>query len=192
MYQSNITSSAFKLRCAGVLEKTMIQIRLANENDISFLADVERSASIVFHSLPDYDSSGRTVETVLLEKMIEAQKLWVAVNSKDQTVGFIGCRNIDDFLYIHEISVAYDFQKKGIGRLLMQNVLQEAEHSGYPAVGLTTRRDALWNGPFYKSLGFVEVTDAKEWPGLFTQLQKEVNQGANPSIRCAMIKNLKY
>ena len=168
--------------------KNRFLIRLAGKSDIPFLADVERSAAAAFHALPDYDPSGRVVEPLLLEQMSIEKKLWVATASDGKLIGFIGCEDIDDFLYIHEISVAHDFQKQGIGRSLMLTALDEARERGYKAIGLTTRRDAYWNGPFYRSLGFCELTDEKEWPGLFSQLQREIVEGADPLIRCAMIK----
>lgn len=93
-------------------------------------------------------------------------------------------------MYIHEISVAYEAQKQGIGRRLMLTVLDFAQNGGYSAIGLTTRRDARWNMPFYQSLGFIETRDAQVWPDLFARLENEVAQGANPAIRCAMVRML--
>lgn len=168
----------------------MINIRLATLSDIPSLEDVERSAANAFRVLPDYDPNASTVGTELLTKMAEDKKLWVATTDEDKPVGFVGCRGMDNFLYIHEISVAFDHQKQGIGRNLMITALNGAVQAGYSAAGLTTRRDIAWNMPFYKKLGFIEVKNPQEWPDLFTQLQKEIDSGADPSTRCAMIKNL--
>ena len=166
----------------------MVKIRFAKAKDIPFLADVERSAAKAFQALPNHISSDRTVDVAALEKMAAAQKLWVAEMSQGIIAGFLGCEDKGKFLYVHEISVAHEFQKQGIGRRLMTTILDEAGRLGYSAVGLTTRRDAVWNAPFYESLGFHYLLDGQEWPSLFEQLQKEIAQGANPSIRCAMIK----
>ena len=106
-------------------------------------------------------------------------------------VGFIACREMDGLLYVHEMSVAVEHQKQGIGRNLMLKILDEAAKANYPGVSLTTRRHASWNMPFYKKLGFIEVEDAREWPGLFAQLQKEINSGTDSLERGAMIKKLK-
>ncbi len=166
------------------------KIRLAEEGDIPFLKDVEQSAAIAFHVLPDYHDSGRTVPAKILLEMTASRKLWIAVTDTEQPVGFIGCRNMGRLLYIHEVSVAHDFQKQGIGRSLVLTVIECASHSGYQAVGLTTRRDAAWNFPFYKSLDFLEINDGSEWPDLFMQLQQEILNGADPVVRCAMIRKL--
>lgn len=93
-------------------------------------------------------------------------------------------------LYIHEISVAFEYQKQGIGQKLVQRVLNDAQDKDYKAISLTTRRDAVWNMPFYKKMGFVETQDATLWPDLLKALKTEINNGADPLIRCAMVKIL--
>ena len=167
----------------------MIDIRLADLNDLRHLEDVERSAAKAFLILPGYKDDSSTVPLEMLEKMAADKNLWVAVAERDKIVGFIGCRKMDDFLYIHEISVAFEHQKQGIGCHLVRTVINEAARAGYSAIGLTTRRDATWNMPFYKKMGFVEVKDKQKWPGLFSQLEKQIENGADPSLRCAMVKD---
>lgn len=165
----------------------LITMRPAIPADIPLLPDVERSAARAFLALPGYVESGRTVPEDVLAGMAEAGRLWVAVDGEDRPVGFVGCRDLGQLLYVHEISVALPFQKQGIGRRLMRTVLAEALNRGYPAVGLTTRRDAVWNAPFYASLGFAEIQDSNAWPELFARLQKEIAEGADPAQRCAMV-----
>lgn len=167
-----------------------IHIRLATIDDVQYLADVERSAARAFHVLPDYIKTGHTVPTELLVNMAADGKLWVAVDDQKKPVGFIACREMDGLLYVHEVSVAFEHQRQGIGRNLMLKVLDEAVRAGYPGVSLTTRRQAAWNMPFYKKLGFLEVESAQEWLGLFVQLQKEIDSGTASLERCAMIKKL--
>ena len=165
-------------------------IRLANLDDIATLDSVERSAAAAFLALPDYTPSDRTVPEALLIEMANEKKLWVATDDDGKIVGFVGCKDMDGVLYVHEISVAYECQKQGIGRLLMLTVLNEAFRSGYVAVGLTTRRNAAWNMPFYKTLGFYEVVEERECPVLWSQLQNEIHHGASSSVRCAMMRDV--
>lgn len=167
-----------------------ILIRLATADEIPLLTEVELSAETAFKIFKDYRSSGRTVPQKLLESMATDKKLWVAVDEQDKPVGFVGCENMDNILYIHEIDVAHSFQKQGIGRRLMLTVIDHAKQENYPAIGLTTSRDAAWNKPFYATLGFVEIVDDREYPDLYKQLQKEIGEGASASIRCAMVKRL--
>jgi ribosomal protein S18 acetylase RimI-like enzyme len=167
-----------------------IHIRPATRDDIQYLADIERSAAQAFRILPDYVDNTHTVPTELLVGMAETGKIWVAV-ADQKPVGFIACGEMDGFLYVHEMSVAFEHQKQGIGRNLMLKVLDEAAKANYPGISLTTRRHAAWNMPFYKKLGFIEAENAQELPGLFAQLQKEINSGTASLERCAMIIKLK-
>jgi len=162
-------------------------IRLAQPEDIPILGGVERSAAAAFLALPNHTPSYRTVPEDMLTEMATGKKLWVATGDDDKIIGFVGCRCLDNILYVHEISVVYECQKQGVGRQLMLTVLNEAIKNEYAAVGLTTRRNAAWNMPFYKTLGFHELTEERECPVLWRQLQSEINHGADPSIRCAMI-----
>jgi hypothetical protein len=47
----------------------------------------------------------------------------------------------------------------------METVIEDAQRTRYPVIGLTTRRDAPWNKPFYQSLGFTETTAAHDMAG---------------------------
>jgi hypothetical protein len=81
-------------------------IRLAALADLPKLADVERSAAEAFQSLPNYVASGRTIPPEVLGSMIAASKLWVADHASAGIIGFVGCRDVGEILYVHEISVA--------------------------------------------------------------------------------------
>lgn len=171
---------------AGVL------VRLAEIADIPRLEAVERSAEETLKTLADYRSNGLVVPVALLAAMVAEELLWVAV-TEGGPVGFVGCRRMDSgMLYVHEIDVARAVQRQGIGRRLMACVLEAATQRGFAVVGLTTRRDAAWNAPFYASLGFCEMTaaDRAAWPALQAQLQKEIADGIDPAVRCAMVRRL--
>ncbi len=73
-----------------------------------------------------------------LEAMVEYKKLWVAIDVDDKPIGFVGCKEIGTILYVYEISVVSEHQKKGIGRELMKTILGFASSHKYKAVGLTT------------------------------------------------------
>ena len=47
--------------------------------------------------------------------------------------------------------------RRGIGRALVEASCGWAEQAGYRSVTLCTYRDVPWNGPFYRSAGFVEL-----------------------------------
>lgn len=165
-------------------------IRLACAKDIPLLRNVELSAGMAFNAFPNNVPDNRTLGQALLNALFEAQTLWVAVTQNDEPIGFVASHPMGSLFYVHELSVAFPYQKQGLGRRLMQSAITYALEKSYPAVGLTTRRDVPWNKPFYESLGFVEMEDCTQYPALYQQVQKEIAEGANASVRCAMVKPL--
>lgn len=166
-------------------------VRLASPQDILHLEGIERSAATAFSIYPEYSPDWPTVPQEKLQAMAKDKKLWVAVSEENKPIGFAGCRDMDNILYVHEISVSADCQKQGIGRKLMDTILSFASLEQYDGVGLTTSRDVPWNMPFYKTLGFSEMTDQIEQPMLWEQLQHEIKDGANPRTRCTMLKRFR-
>lgn len=90
-------------------------------------------------------------------------RLLVAVVD-EQPVGFIAWHTEDDptVLGIAQVSVLTDFGGRGIGRLLLESVLDHAETSGFRSVVLTTQSDVPWNAPWYRTFGF-EVVPTDRW-----------------------------
>lgn len=85
----------------------------------------------------------------LLERMIKGANLLITARSEGQLVGLL--RGLSDFCYrsfIADLAVARSFQRKGIGRQLIQvarNQAPEARLILFSAEGAA---------PFYKKLGF--------------------------------------
>jgi GNAT superfamily N-acetyltransferase len=101
-------------------------------------------------------------------------------------VGFAATEPFEDALHLWELAVRQDAQGRGLGRGLMAAVIADAKARTLPAVTLTTFRDIAWNGPFYRSLGFVEPADAELNPRLAATLAREVTLGLDVANRCAM------
>ena len=64
--------------------------------------------------------------------------------------------------HVEEIAVVTGAGRRGIGRALLEAACGWAQHAGYERVTLCTYRDVPWNGPFYRSAGFVELAKA-DW-----------------------------
>lgn len=161
-----------------------MRIRTAVESDIPHLAAVEVSAAQAF--VGTGYAADRTVDPALLSKLAARGTLWVAVDG-DQPVGFAACYPLDGFLYLHEISVAREYQGRSIGRRLMNVIEDYAYDHNYPYIGLTTFRDIRWNGPFYQSLGYREIAPDM-YSGLHNKFKEEIRHGHDPNLRCVMIK----
>jgi ribosomal protein S18 acetylase RimI-like enzyme len=165
-------------------------IRTAQCSDVPLLEDVENSAIQAFYVLPGFVPMGGALPQDLLHEICDNGQLWVATGADDKPVGFIAASDVDDLLYIEEMSVALEFQKNGIGRDLMNTLIDYAIAAKYMGIGLTTRRDAAWNMPFYKKLGFTETADDLLPVQLLKIIQDERRSSVNPAVRCAMIKTL--
>ena len=129
-------------------------IRLVEEQEISKLADVERSASKKFSEFfrnnpdltPAYegDWGERTLKHTLLVEAFENKSLWVFIKDAEP-VGFLAATLVDDMLHIQELSVMFEHQEKGVGRGLMNIAIENAKDRGYEAINLTTDRAIPWN-----------------------------------------------
>jgi len=74
-------------------------------------------------------------------------------------MGFVCVELVDALPHIWQLSVYPDHARQGLGRLLIEATSAWAASEGFEAITLTTYRDVPWNGPFYESLGFVEMGD---------------------------------
>jgi GNAT superfamily N-acetyltransferase len=166
----------------------MIDIRRARMEDAALLPDVERSAGKAFLSLPelawiasdDVQSAERHLE------LIAGGYAWIAVE-KEAPIGFISAEKADDALHIWELAVHADFQGRGIGRTLLERVVETARADGFGAVTLTTFRGVAWNEPFYRKLGFRILSATGLSQRIKDILDAEATHGLPRDKRCAMI-----
>ena len=88
-------------------------------------------------------------DPLLLERMLLGSNLLITARSEGQLVGFL--RGLSDFCYrsfIADLAVVRSFQRKGIGRQLIQTARNQAPEA---RLFLFSAEDAL---PFYEKLGF--------------------------------------
>lgn len=164
-----------------------IRIRPAITSDVPHLEAVEHSAARAFIGSSVGYVASRAVPQELLLGLCAKGTLWVATEDDNMPVGFVATYPVDGFLYVHEISVAQNKQGKGIGRRLMNVVEDYAIDHDIPYIGLTTFRDIRWNGPFYKSLGYKEITPDL-YSGLHKKYKDDIKKGHDATLRCVMIK----
>ena len=88
-------------------------------------------------------------DPLLLERMIKGANLLITARLEGQLVGLL--RGLSDFCYrsfIADLAVAHSYQRKGIGRQLIQVARNQAPEA---RLILFSAEDAL---PFYEKLGF--------------------------------------
>jgi GNAT superfamily N-acetyltransferase len=162
-------------------------IRPARPNDLSKLGAVERSAASVFRGVGlAWLADGDTMDPGVLASLCRDETLWVAVDGRDEPVGFLAGHELDGHFYIAEVSVAASHQRQGIGVRLVEAAVWHGRRLGLGAITLTTYRDLSWNGPFYARLGFVEISADEVGAGHREKLREEAEAGHDPTRRCIM------
>jgi GNAT superfamily N-acetyltransferase len=103
-------------------------------------------------------------------------------------VGFVAGTFEDNWLHIAEIDVHPQWQRQGIGKMLMRALLSAGRLSGRIGATLTTDRVAAFNARFYASLGFHIVDSESRPPHLASHIASELANGFDPTRRVAMLK----
>jgi GNAT superfamily N-acetyltransferase len=158
-------------------------IRPGRPEDLPTLDAIEQSGAETFTAFgqPLVDDSPPAPNDQWFNAL-DAGLLWVADDPASGVIGFVAGEITDDGLYIEEVDVVMTRQRQGYGRRLMQAAIEWARARRLPAVTLTTFRSIPFNGPFYASMGFVELKELT--PHLRTTLANEVARGFED--RCAM------
>jgi ribosomal protein S18 acetylase RimI-like enzyme len=120
------------------------------------------------------------------EVSIAAGNVRLARHTKGEVAGFTLVSQRGGTCYLDQISVHPDHGRKGLGRALMEDVMRSARQRRLKSVTLSTFRDVAWNGPFYRRLGFRELSRKKLTPWM---LDIEASQAAatlDVSKRCFM------
>ena len=162
-----------------------VAIRSARASDVPLLAEIETSGADTFaaYGQPLADGSPPSPAEEW-EAALAARLLWVADDAEYGPVGFLRAEVTADGLYISEVDVRTEHQRRGHGRRLVQAAIATAKAMRLPAITLTTFRNIPWNAPFYVSIGFRELEPAETTDFLAERL---ANQAARGLIdRCAM------
>ncbi|MBP6122658.1 MULTISPECIES: GNAT family N-acetyltransferase [Providencia] len=168
----------------------MYVIRLANVSDARLLPDIEKSAAQIFlgHEKFSWIAQGNVQTEQDHLNFIQRKMEWVAVNGSDEPIGFINVEKQANSLHICELSVCQQWQGQGIGKQLVNHIIDLALAQKIPAISLTTFCDIPWNAPYYQRLGFHIIKHENLTNELKSILQHEMDAGFQVDERCAMVK----
>jgi len=143
-------------------------IRPADRTDVDTLNNIEDDAAKLFEQLGDRFSGidlSPMSAAFYADVMSQNQITWMA-EVRDEPVGFLRAKPIDDMLYCAELSVLRQHQGKRIGERLINTFLDYARTNGFAGVTGLTFEDVPWNGPYYKKMGFDFLTPDQFGPEL--------------------------
>ncbi|MQB43706.1 N-acetyltransferase [Rhizobium sp. ICMP 5592] len=170
----------------GEAGRDIYAIRLARPDELHLLAAIEVDAFWALHDAGAVACEPTSLPIGVLRQSLETDLLFVAVDALDQPFGFLAGIAMADAVHIAEIDVIRHWQKKGVGRRLMQAVIEVVRTRGASGVTLTTDRHVSFNAPFYASLGFSILDESERSAELSRILEREVEHGAEPARRVAM------
>ena len=150
----------------------MIKIELAEITDLNRIMEITRACAIDLISNNIFQWNEKYPSKEAFKKDIEKNTLYICKN-KSRITGCISlCADKDeeyenvewiteDFknLYLHRLAVHPEYQKKGIGRSLMDFAEEYAKLNGFKSVRLDTFSQNPRNNKFYKSRKYVQLGD---------------------------------
>lgn len=133
----------------------MFEIRPAALNEFSLLTSLEEEADKAFATVdPPLDvASFPPAGTV--DDFAAAFHIMVAGRPP---VGFVRMEIVDGTAHLEQLAVSPEYGRQGIGRSLVEAAKAWARESGFHAMTLCTFAGVPFNGPFYASCGFAEIT----------------------------------
>jgi GNAT superfamily N-acetyltransferase len=164
-------------------------IRLATDEDLPVLRDVERAAGRAFAEIgmtaiaEDEPPSPDTLRAFQRDG-----RAWVWGTPP---VAYLIACFVDGDVHIEQVSVHPDAAGRGIGRALIEHVAGWAREHGAHALTLTTFAGVPWNAPYYeRRCGFRRLADTELGPDLRAVRRAEAEHGLDRWPRVAMRRDL--
>jgi GNAT superfamily N-acetyltransferase len=164
-------------------------IRLAVDEDLPTLQDIERAAGALFRDLDMQavaDDPPPDLET--LRSFRRRGRAWVFADGDDRPVAYLLVELVDNRAHVEQVSVHPSHARNGIGRRLIDQADSWAAEHGLSELTLTTYVDVPWNGPYYQRLGFRFMRDDEMGKGLRAIREREAARGLDMWVRAAMIR----
>jgi GNAT superfamily N-acetyltransferase len=172
-----------------------VRIRPAVPSDIPALLAIEAAADVLFAGIgmAAVADAGPADWRGELERHLAAGHAWVAVRTDDRPIAYLVLilDLVDGCAHIGQVSVHPGHGRRGIGRSLIEVAASWAAGRDLRAMTLTTFADVPWNAPYYRRLGFREMSGAEIGRELRGMVRQEAAEGLAPSPRVAMIREIR-
>jgi amino-acid N-acetyltransferase len=140
----------------------MISVRQARTSDVKAIREIVDS----------YAAPGQMLskETVTLYESVQE----FVVAHKDEVI--IGCGALhvlwEDLAEVRTVAVAKDFQKQGVGNLILEEIIQRAREVGVDRIFCLT-----FQTQFFGSHGFKEIEGTPVAPDVYNELLRSYDAG---------------
>ena len=146
-------------------------MRPATSGDLTALPAIERAADRLFAQVGIVFPPGPTV----IGEAVEAGADVYVVGAPP--VGFAAVRERDGYTHLEQIAVRIDQARRGMGGLLLNQVVTHATAKGSAGVTLLTFCDVPWNAPWYCKHGFTELPGERWTPQIRALWEAEIAAG---------------
>jgi GNAT superfamily N-acetyltransferase len=170
----------------GKAAEVDIRIGQASRDAFSALRTIESASFETLRAVGAVTREAVASSDEELQRYLDAGFLLAAFDEGGVPVGYGGGYIADSWLHIGEMDVHPGWQRKGIGRRLLEALLDEGRARRLKGATLTTDRFAPFNAPFYASLGFHAIAEEECPPRLRAILDSEREKGLDPLRRVAM------
>ena len=169
-----------------------IVVRSADINDVPAMQAVENAAGERFREIDDPRIAQRADDPPYsadgLARAIAERRAWVALDNGGVVIGFAVAWTVDGEGHLEELAVTPEHGRRGVGRVLVDEVVVWASKQRLPSITLTTFRDVPWNAPYYEKLDFRIVTTLT--PALQAMVDQQATWGLDPTLRVVMRRSL--
>ena len=168
-----------------------VEIALARRADVSRIPGIERRAAALFPaSLLPSALAEETTSEAEVAIAVEEGRLLVARDAQAGVIGFALLEREGREVHLEEIDVDPDHGRRGVGRALVEAVIDWSREQGASRITLSTFRDLAWNAPFYARCGF-EVVPASAWSARDrARRREEAAAGLDVAQRVIMARGL--
>ncbi len=130
-----------------------LQYRKASENDLGFLLDL-RMKTMTEH----YASSGlpTTEESALQRVLYQFEKANI-ISLDNEPIGLLKINKESDKTEILQIQIDPKMQGKGIGKIILKDIIEESKTAQKPVVLSVLKTNKAQN--LYSSLGFIIINE---------------------------------
>ncbi|MBT8227497.1 MAG: GNAT family N-acetyltransferase [Dactylosporangium sp.] len=164
-----------------------MRIRVPDRRELPVLQDIERAAGRWFRDIDMPEIAEDDPPSV--DKLASYQlagRAWVVADPADAPIGYLIADVVDGNLHVAQLSVHPDHARRGLGRRLLDHLVDQAALGGIPALTLTTFAHVPWNAPYYLRCGFRVLADRELTAGLREIRQREIAHGMDRWPRVCM------